>query len=264
MGQEPSDATTQAAQLASGLADSLDCLERTVLPALRSARDRESADAAATRIEQATPHIHRIAHVLVDDLNVEEQKQVLPMLAPRMKQLLYQLDSCCRISASLLLHKPAAFGSESLTLALTRMLDSFMGVAPAAELGHTTPESIPLALAEADAQIAAASALLSSLERLQDREAVDRELPTIATQLDELRSLHRALSDSRRWSKTQLFLIMQRTRERGGEVVTDLGKCTARLLGMNPPCYGSSELEALLTALFNSTNQGEEETPASE
>ncbi len=260
-GQQAPQPVSQATQLAEQLPESLDCLERMVLPSLRAACDRESAEAAALCIDEAAPHIQRIAHVLVDDLSLEEQKQVLPMLAPRMKQVLYQLDSCCRLSANLLSSKPAACGSEHLTRSLTHMLDSFMGVSPDAVRGRTNPEDIPLALAEADAQIAAASALLASLERLQGREAVDRELPTIRHQLNELRSLQQALSDTQRWSKTQLFLIMQRTRERGGVVVTDLGKCTARLLSMEPSCYGSGELESLLTGLLNSgTPAGEEPT----
>ncbi len=254
MAQQPAAAPAPAAQLATELAESLDCLERTVLPALRSARDRDSAEAAALRIEEAAPHLRRIAHVMVDDLSLAEQQQVLPMLAPRMKQLLYQLDSCCRLSANLLCTKPAACGSERLAAALTHMLDCLMGVPAYAERGHTDPESIPLALAEADAQVAATAALLASLERLQNRDAVERELPTIQQQLNDLRALHRDLSDPQRWSKTQLFLIMQRTRERGSATVTDLGKCAARLLGMDPPCYGSAELEQLLTGLLLSAN----------
>ncbi len=248
-GQQESAPKTQAA-LESELTESLNSLERTVLPALRSARDEASAEAATLLLEQAMPHIHQLAHILVDDLSAEEQKVVLPMLAPRMKQLLGQLDSCCSLSAELLSYKPAALGSERFAHALTNMLDSFMGVSPEATTGRTAPEDIPLALAEADAQIAAASSLLASLERLQDKDAVERELPTIREQLDELRSLQHALSNTQRWSKTQLFIIMQRTRARGAAVFTDLGKCTARLMGLTPPCYGSSELEALLTELL--------------
>ncbi len=252
-----------AANIADELARSIDSLENTVLPALRSAHDQQSADAAALRLQNVQPHVQRLAHVLVEDLSIEEQEQVLPLLAPRMKQLLAQLDTCCRLSAKQLSIKPAAYGSEMYAQALTDMLDSFMGVPAGAENGRTNPADIPLALAEADAQLAAASALLASLERLQSRDAVDRELPTIRRQLDELRSLHAALSDTQRWSKTQLFLIMQRTRTRGNEIVTDLGKCTARLMGLNPPCYGSSELESLLTGLLGSGAPIEEE-PAGE
>ncbi len=233
-------------QYVSDLTESFNCLERSVIPALLSVRDEASADTAAAQLENAPRHIRRIAHVLVDDLSLEEQKIVLPMLAPRMQQLLAQLDSCCSRSADLLSHKPAALGSERLAHALTKLLDSLMGVPE----GTTTPEDIPLALAEADAQVAAAGALLSSLERLQDKDSVDRELPTIRTQLDDLRALQRALSDTQRWSKVQLFLIMQRTRERGSAVFADLGKCTALLMGQTPPCYGSAELEMLLTELL--------------
>ncbi len=240
-----------AVPLVSELSDSLNSLERVVLPALRSARDEQSAEAAAEQLEQAAPHIHRLAHILVDDLSLEEQKQVLPMLAPRMQQLLSQLDICCSMSAELLSLKPSALGSERLARALTAMLDCFMGVHHDAATGRTAPDGVPLALAEADAQIAAAGALLASLERLQSREAVERELPTLREQLGELRSLQRDLSDSQRWSKTQLFLIMQRTRTRGSAVIADLGKCTARLMSLTPPCYGSEELETLLTELLH-------------
>ncbi len=246
--QQPAEEAS--APLVSELAESLESLEREVLPALRSARERESAEAAAAQLEQATPHLRQLAHILVDDLSVEEQKQVLPMLAPRMKQLLGQLDSCCSLSAELLSHKPSALGSERFARALASLLDIFMGVPADATTGHTTPEDVPLALAEADAQIAAAGALLASLERLQDRDAVERELPSIREQINELRSLHLALSNPHRWSKTQLFLIMQRTRARGAEVIADLGKCTARLMGLNPPFYGSAELEELLSGLM--------------
>ncbi len=247
---QQADAPAPAVDSASALADELtvcfDCLERSVLPALRSVRDEASAEVAAAQLEQSAPHIRRLTHILMDDLSVEEQKVVLPMLAPRMQQLLSQLDNCCSISAELLTLKPAALGSERLALALTGMLDSLMG----APTGTTTKEDVPLALAEADAQLAAASALLASLERLQDRDAVERELPTIRKQLEELRSLQGGLSDSQRWSKAQLFLIMQRTRARGAGVISDLGKCTARLMGLTPPCYGSAELETLLTELL--------------
>ncbi len=246
--QQVAEAPT--APLVSELSESLESLEREVLPALRAARDRDTADAAAQQLEQAAPHIRQLAHILVDDLSVEEQKQVLPMLAPRMKQLLAQLDSCCSLSAELLSLKPSALGSERFALALTSLLDTFMGVPANATTGRTAPEDVPLALAEADAQIAAASALLASLERLQDRDAVDRELPSIREQINELRSLHRALSNPQRWSKTQLFLIMQRTRARGAEVIADLGKCTARLMGLELPFYGSAELEELLSGLI--------------
>ncbi len=250
-GQEAGDAaaaeaTAAAAPLASELAACFESLGREVLPALRSARDEASADDAAGQLEQAMPHIRLLAHILGDELSTEEQKIVLPMLAPRMHQLLGQLDSCCSLSAELLSLKPAALGSERLAAALTHMLDGLMG----APSGTTTPADIPLALAEADAQIAAASALLASLERLQSRDAVERELPTIREQLGELRSLQRALSDTQRWSKAQLFIIMQRTRARGAAVFTDLGKCTARLFDLTPPCYGSEELGALLTTLY--------------
>ncbi len=248
MGQQAAVGTSPAAApLATELEESLYSLERVVLPALRSAQDEASADAAAVQLEQAAPRIQRLSPILIDDLSVEEQKVVLPMLAPRMPQLLAQLDSCCSLSAELLSFKPAALGSENFARALTGLLDGLMG-APA---GATSPEGVPLALAEADAQIAAANALLASLERLQSREAVERELPSVRAQLGELRSLQRALADSQRWSKTQLFLIMQRTRARGAEVFADLGKCTARLMGLTPPCYGSPELEALLTELLN-------------
>ncbi len=242
----PAPATTLTPPLVAELTASLDSLEREVLPALRSARDEASADTAAAQLEEAAPHIRLLAHILVNDLSVEEQKVVLPMLAPRLKQLLSQLDSCCSLSAELLSLKPSALGSARLARALTGLLDCLMG----APDGTTTPEDVPLALAEADAQIAAAGALLASLERLQDRNAVERELPTIRRQLEELRSLQLALSDNQRWSKTQLFLIMQRTRVRGAAVFSDLGKCTARLMGLTPPCYGSAELEALLTGLI--------------
>ncbi len=238
------------APLVTELTESLNSLEREVLPALRSACDEASAEAAAVRLENAAPHIRLLAHILVDDLSVDEQKEVLPMLAPRMQQLLAQLDSCCSLSAELLSNKPAALGSERFARALTAMLDSFMGVPQGAETGRTNAEDIPLAIAEADAQIAAAGALLASLERLQDRDAVERELPTIRRQLEELRALQRDLSDTQRWSKTQLFLIMQRTRARGAAVIADLGKCTALLMGLTPPCHGSAELEALLTELL--------------
>ncbi len=246
MGQDAAP-TIPPAPLASEVHESLNSLERTVLPALLSARDEESAAAAAEQLEKAAPHIRQLSHILVDDLSLDEQKVVLPMLAPRMQQLLSQLDSCCSLSAVLLSQKPVALGSERLARALTAMLDNFMGD-PA---GTTSADDIPLALAEADAQIAAASALLASLERLQDRDAVERELPTIRQQLEELRSLQHALSDSQRWSKTQLFLIMQRTRARGAAPIADLGKCTALLMGLTPPCYGSAELEALLTELLH-------------
>ncbi len=250
MGQQEAASAPPASPLVSELSASLDSLERVVLPALRSARDKESADAAALRLEQASPHIHQLAHILVDDLSVEEQKQVLPMLAPRMQQLLGQLDTCCSMAAELLCEKPAALGSENFARALTDMLDSFMGLHPETTAGRTKAEDIPLALAEADTLIAGASSLLASLERLQSPEAVERELPTIREQLDELRALHRALSNTQRWSKTQLFIIMQRTRARGAEVMADLGKCTARLMNLNPPFYGSEELERLLTGLI--------------
>ncbi len=244
MGQQA--ATQATAPLVSEVTDSLDTLERIVLPALRSVRDEQSADAAAEVLEQATPRIRQLIHFLAEDMSVEEQKVVLPMLAPRMNQLLGQLDSCCGMSAELLSHKPAALGSERLALALTGMLDCFMGVPQ----GTTTTEDIPLALAEADAQLAAASALLASLERLQDKDAVERELPTIRKQLEELRALQRGLGDPQRWTKVQLFLVMQRTRARGAAIISDLGKCTARLMDLTPPCYGSSELEELLTELL--------------
>ncbi len=253
MGQEPEDARV-APITANGLEDSLNCLETVVLPALLSATDRESADAAAIRLEQSAPHIRQLAHVLVEELTPAEEQEVLPLLAPRMKGILSQLDRCCRRSAELLSDKPAACGSESLTRALTGMLDNFMGIPATATERRTDPAGIPLALAEADAQLASASALLASLERLQSAEAVERELPTIRKQLEELRSQQEALSDSTRWTKTQLFLIMQRTRTRGVEIVTDLGKSTAALMGLNPPCYGSAELEAILTKLLNHTS----------
>ncbi len=246
MGQEAEADAGATSQLVSEFTLSCNSLERVVLPALLSVRDEASAEAAAAQLENAAPHIRRLAHVLVDDLSVEEQRVLLPMLAPRMQQLLSQLDSCCSLSAELLCQKPAALGSERLAHALTTLLDSLMGV-PA---GTTTPQDVPLALAEADAQIAAASALLASLERLQNSDDVARELPTIHEQFGELRSLHRALSDNQRWSKVQLFIIMQRTRERGTPVFADLGKCTAMLMNLTPPCYGSAELEALLTALL--------------
>ncbi len=250
MGQQAPSADASTSPLVSELAESMSCLEREVLPALRSARDEQSADAAAGQLEQAIPHVRLLAHILVEDLSIEEQKVVLPMLAPRMKQLLGQLDSCCSISAELLSRKPAAFGSAHFATALTSLLDNLMGESAEPAAKRTSPEDIPLALAEADAQLAAASALLASLERLQSRDAVERELPTIRRQLEELRSLQQGLSGPQRWSKTQLFIVMQRTRARGAEVIADLGKCTARLLGLTPPCYGSPELEALLTGLI--------------
>ncbi len=243
-------APTQTEPIVSELEESLSSLERVVLPALRSARDEATADAAALQLTQATPQLHRLAHYLMEDLSLEEQKVVLPMLAPRMPLLLSQMDSCCSMAADLLCLKPAALGSERFARALTELLDSLMGVPAGATTGRTAPEDVPLALAEADAQLAAASALLASLERLQDCDAVERELPSIREQLGELRSLQRALADSQRWSKTQLFLIMQRTRARGTAIFTDLGKCTGRLMGLTPPCYGSTELEALLTELI--------------
>ncbi len=233
--------------LASELEESLTSLERVVLPALRSARDEASADTAADELEQAAPHIQLLSHILVDDLSLEEQKVVLPMLAPRMQQLLGQLDSCCSLSAELLSLKPAALGSARFAQALTGLLDLLMG----STAGTTRAEDVPLALAEADAQIAAANALLASLERLQSPDAVERELPSIREQLGKLRSLQQALGNAQRWSKTQLFLIMQRTRARGTVVFSDLGKCTARLMGLTPPCYGSAELETLLAELLN-------------
>ncbi len=240
--QEPAPATPSVEVLT----ESFNCPERVVLPALLAARDEASAETAAAQLEQAVPHIRRLAHILMDDLSVEEQKAILPMLAPRMQQLLSQLDSCCSMSAELLSQKPAALGSARLAAALADLLDSLMGE----PCGTTRAEDIPLALAEADAQIAAASALLASLERLQDADAVERELPSIRCQLEELRALHRELGDTQRWSKTQLFLIMQRTRDRGTAVFADLGKCTALLMGLTPPCHGSAELEALLTELL--------------
>ncbi len=245
------------APLAPGLAESFDSLEKAVLPALRSAQDRASADAAALQLELAAPHLRQISHVLVDELSPEEEQQVLPLLAPRMQPLMAQLDDCCRLSAALLSDKPAAYGSELLTRALASMLDTLMGVPPGSEEGRTAPAGIPLALAEADAQLAAASSLLASLERLQSAEAVERELPSIRAQLEELRALQRALADSSRWSKTQLFLIMQRTKVRGAEIIADLGKCTSRLMGLTPPCYGSVELEKLLTGLLNNQQPAE-------
>ncbi len=246
--QEP--ATASNAPLETVLTESLESLEREALPALRSARDEASAHAAAVQLEQAIPHIRLLMHILADELSVEEQKVVLPMLAPRMTQLLGQLDSCCSMAADLLCLKPAAHGSERLATTLATLLDTFMG-APA---GTTTPQDIPLALAEADAQLAAASALLASLERLQSPDAVERELPTVQKQLEELRSLQIALSDTQRWSKSQLFLIMQRTHTRGAAIMVDLGKCTARLMGLTPPCYGSPELETLLNELIQQPN----------
>ncbi len=253
--QEVAAATPAAAPFAAELARSINSLEMVVLPTLRSARDEESADAAAAELEQVAPQIRQLALVLAGDLTPEEERQVLPLLAPRMKRLLSQLDNCCRLSAEILSRKPAAYGSERFAAALTDVLDTFMGVPAGAPSGRTNPADIPLALAEADAQLAAAVSLLASLERLQSREAVDRELPTISQQLNDLRALHRDLSDPQRWSKTQLFLIMQRTRTRGTAIITDLGKCTARLMGLNPPCYGSAELESILSGLLGHTQQ---------
>ncbi len=248
--QPAAAAASSTAPIVAELEDCLSTLERVVLPALRSARDEATADAAALQLAQASPQLHRLAHYLMEDLSLEEQKVVLPMLAPRMPLLLSQMDSCCSMAAELLCLKPAALGSESFACALTEMLDSLMGVPAGAPTGRTAPADVPLALAEADAQLASASSLLASLERLQDRDAVERELPCIREQLGELRSLQRALADTQRWSKTQLFLIMQRTRVRGRDIITDLGKCTGRLMGLTPPCYGSAELEALLTELI--------------
>ncbi len=250
VGQEAPALPPAEAPAVSELSESFDCLERIVLPALRSACDEPSADAAAAQLEAAMPHIRLLAHVIADDLSVDEQRVVLPMLAPRLKQLLSQLDICCSMSAEFLSNKPTALGSERFAAALSTMLDGFMGVPEGAASGHTQPEDIPLALAEADAQLAAASALLSSLERLQNRDDVEREMPTLREQLGELRSLQRGLADPQRWTKTQLFLIMQRTRERGAAVISDLGKSVALLMELDPPCHGSAELEALLTELL--------------
>ncbi len=238
------------------LEEGLGCMVTVVLPALQSVSDKASADAAVTKLEQAIPHLQLITHVLTAELTPEEERRYLPVIAPRMKQLLAQLDTCCRLSAEMLSSKPQAYGSERLALALTALLDTFMYEQGQSDTkGRTLPQDVPLALAEADAQVAAMHALLASLERLQSPEAVAAELPAIREQIAKLRALQQGLADSTRWSRTQLFLIMQRMKQRGGEASTDLGKCVAHLMGLEPSCYGSAELEALLGSLINSPAQ---------
>ncbi len=233
------------------VAKSLECMSSSVLPALEGVSDGASAEQAAAKLMEAAPQVRLLAHVLLEDLSREEQEAVLPQLAPRMKELLAQLDSCCRLSAELLSHKPSAYGSEALARALTGLIDIFMCDLDAEGRGRTDPADVPLALAEADAQVSALNALLASLERLQELEAVERDLPAIRRQVEELRNLQRRLADSSRWSKTLLFLVMQRTRARGADAIADLGRCTARLLGLDPPCYGSAELQQILGTLVN-------------
>ncbi len=236
---------------AAALEDSLGCMLTVVLPALEGVQDRASAEAAVTKLEQAIPDLQLITHVLTAELSREEEALYLPVIAPRMTELLAQLDTCCRLSAEMLCSQPQAYGSERLAFALTGLLDTFMDERGLPGKVRTLPQDIPLALAEADAQVASMHALLASLERLQSREMVEAELPAIREQIAKLRSLQQGLADSSRWSRTQLFLIMQRTKLRGAEATMDLGRSVARLLGLSPACYGSTELETLLNALIN-------------
>ncbi len=243
-------ATAQPAPLPSAdkLEESLHYMVSVVLPSLEAISDKASAEAAVVKLEEARPHLLLITHVLMDELSREEESLYLPIVAPRLSQLLAQLDTCCRLSAEMLSSKPQAFGSERLAHALTGLLDTFTTGGESS----TQPEDIPLALAEADAQIAAMHALLASLERLRDAATVAQELPTIRAQMDSLRAIQQGLADSSRWSPTQLFLIMQRMKQRGAEVSTDLGKSAAHLMGQSPSCFGSAELEELLGSLINS------------
>ncbi len=233
------------------LEESLGCMLTVVLPALEGVNDRASAEAAVSKLEQAIPNLQLITHVLTAELTREEEALYLPIIAPRMKELLSQLDTCCRLSAEMLCSKPQAYGSERLALALTSLLDMFMYEQGSEGKGRTLPQDIPLALAEADAQVAAMHALLASLERLQGPESVEAELPAIREHIGKLRALQQGLADTTRWSRTELFLIMQRTKQRGAAATTDLGKCVARLMGLTPSCYGSAELEELLHSLIN-------------